>query len=212
MINVKGLVYSYSLEKKIQFMDFAILKGEHWLLLGDSGSGKTTLLHLIGGLLKSHQGSVQVDETEITKLSEAQLDHFRGKHLGFIFQKNHLINALTVEENLLMAPFLAKLKQDTSRVSEVLDQLGIADKKRSRIQELSQGQAQRVAIARAILNKPSIILADEPTSALDDKSCDKVIDLLIDVASQSKSTLVIATHDQRLKGRVNKQLVLSQNL
>jgi ABC-type lipoprotein export system ATPase subunit len=212
MIDVKGLAYSYSPEKKIHFMDFAILKGAHWLLLGDSGSGKTTLLHLIGGLLKSQQGTVQVDETDITKLSESQLDHFRGKHLGFIFQKNHLISALTVEENLLMAPFLAKLKQDTSQVSEVLYQLGIADKKSSRIQELSQGQAQRVAIARAILNKPSIILADEPTSALDDKSCDKVIELLLGVASQSKSTLIIATHDQRLKGRVNKQLVLSQNL
>ncbi len=211
MVDVKGLVYSYSSEKKIHFMDFSIIKGEHWLLLGDSGSGKTTLLHLISGLLKSQQGIVQVDETDITKLSESQLDHFRGKHLGFIFQKNHLINALTVEENLLMAPFLAKMKQDTSRVSEVLDQLGMADKKKSRIQELSQGQVQRVAIARAILNKPSIILADEPTSALDDKSCDKVIDLLMDVASQSKSTLIIATHDQRLKGRVNKQLVLSQN-
>jgi ABC-type lipoprotein export system ATPase subunit len=209
MVSVKGLSYSYSPEKKIHFADFEIMKGEPWLLLGDSGSGKTTLLHLIGGLLKSHQGTVQINEIDITKLSEPQLDHFRGKQLGFIFQKNHLINALTVEENLMMAPFLAKKKQDMSRVSEVLDQLGLADKKKSRIQELSQGQSQRVAIARAILNKPSIILADEPTSALDDKSCDKVIELLLGVASQSTSTLIIATHDQRLKGRVNKQMILS---
>ncbi len=211
MVNVKGLSYGYTPEKKIHFKDFAILKGEHWLLLGESGFGKTTLLHLLGGLLKSQQGIIEVNETDITKLSESELDHFRGKHFGFIFQKNHLITALTVEENLLMAPFLASLKQDKNRVAEVLEQLGLADKKRSRIQELSQGQSQRVAIARAILNKPSIILADEPTSALDDSNCEKVVELLLGVASQCKSTLIIATHDQRLKGRVNKQLILSQN-
>ena len=211
MVSVKGLSYGYTPEKKIHFQDFAILKGEHWLLLGQSGCGKTTLLHLLGGLLKSQQGIIEVNETDITNLSDSELDHFRGKHFGFIFQKNHLINALTVEENLLMAPFLASLKQDKNRVVEVLEQLGLADKKRSRIQELSQGQSQRVAIARAMLNKPSIILADEPTSALDDKNCDKVIELLLAVASQSKATLIIATHDQRLKSRVNKQLILTQN-
>jgi ABC-type lipoprotein export system ATPase subunit len=209
MIEVKELCYTYNSEKKIVFQDFTINTGEQWLLLGESGCGKTTLLHLLGGLLKSQLGKVEINETDITKLSESELDHFRGKHFGFIFQKNHLINALTVEENLLMAPFLARMKQDKDRVAEVLDQLGLLDKKRSRIQELSQGQSQRVAIARAILNKPSIILADEPTSALDDNNCDKVIELLLSVASQSKSTLIIATHDQRLKGRVNKQLILS---
>lgn len=211
MIRVKELWYTYNSEKKITFQDFTVNTGEQWLLLGESGCGKTTLLHLLGGLLKSQHGIVDVNETNITKLSESELDHFRGKHFGFIFQKNHLINALTVEKNLLMAPFLARLKQDKNRVAEVLEQLGLADKKRSRIQELSQGQSQRVAIARAILNKPSIILADEPTSALDDKNCDKVIELLLGVASQSKSTLIIATHDQRLKCRVTKQLTLFQN-
>lgn len=211
MIRVKELWYNYNSKKKITFQDFTVTTGEQWLLLGESGCGKTTLLHLLGGLLKSQHGVIEVNESDITKLSESELDHFRGKHFGFIFQKNHLINALTVEKNLLMAPFLAGMKQDKNRVAEVLEQLGLVDKKRSRIQELSQGQAQRVAIARAILNRPSIILADEPTSALDDNNCDKVIELLMAVASQSKSTLIIATHDQRLKGRVNKQLILSQN-
>ncbi len=211
MILIKELWYTYTSEKKITFQDFTVNTGEQCLLLGESGCGKTTLLHLLGGLLKSQHGVIEVNESDITKLSESELDHFRGKHFGFIFQKNHLVNALTVEKNLLMAPFLAGMKQDKNRVAEVLEQLGLADKKRSRIQELSQGQAQRVAIARAILNKPSIILADEPTSALDDNNCDKVIELLLGVASQSKSTLIIATHDQRLKGRVNKQLILSQN-
>ena len=209
MVDVKGLRYSYNLDKKISFEDFRINAGEHWLLLGDSGSGKTTLLHLLGGLLKSQVGMIKVNGTNITQLSEVGLDRFRGSHFGFIFQKNHLISALTVEKNLLMAPFLAGVKQDKKRVAEVLEQLGLAEIKKSRIQEISQGQAQRVAIARAVLNKPIVILADEPTSALDDKNCDKVMSVLLDVTSQNNATLIIATHDQRLKGKVKKQLILS---
>ena len=202
MIKTASLSYSYNAEKKIQFSDLTIQTGEQFLLLGESGSGKTTLLHLLGGLLKSQQGSIEVNGTDITKLSESGLDRFRGQHYGFIFQRNHLITALSVERNLLMAPFLAGIKQDLGRVQEVLSQLGIAEKRRSRIHDLSLGQAQRVAIARAVLNKPSVILADEPTSALDDKNCDRVSDLLLSLADKNKATLIIATHDQRLKDKV----------
>ena len=147
-------------------------------------------------------------EAPIHSLTESALDRFRGQHIGFIFQRNHLISALTVEENLLMAPFLAGHPQSKSRVSEVLDQLGISDKKNARIRELSQGQAQRVAIARAVMNKPSLILADEPTSALDDSSCQKVSQLLLQAAAQNESTLIIATHDHRLKTVISHQLKL----
>lgn len=208
MIITTSLSYSYNAERKIQFSDLTIQTGEQFLLLGESGSGKTTLLHLLGGLLKSQQGSIEVHGTDITKLSESRLDRFRGQHYGFIFQRNHLITALSVERNLLMAPFLAVLKQDLGRVEEVLSQLGIAEKRRSRIQDLSLGQAQRVAIARAVLNKPSVILADEPTSALDDKNCDRVSDLLLSVADKNKATLIIATHDQRLKSKVKNLIQL----
>ncbi len=107
-----------------------------------------------------------------------------------------------------MAPFLAGLKQDLERVREVLHQLSISETMNSRIQDLSQGQLQRVSIARAVLNRPAIIFADEPTSALDDKNCDQVIRLLLDVTSQNKSTLIIATHDQRLKSQINDVLNL----
>jgi ABC-type lipoprotein export system ATPase subunit len=208
MIKTSSLSYSYGTEKKIYFSDLTIETGAQFLLLGESGSGKTTLLHLLGGLLRSQVGSIEVNGTDITKLSESGLDRFRGQQYGFIFQRNHLISALTVEKNLLMAPFLAGLTQDHARVDEVLSQLGIAEKKRSRIQDLSLGQAQRVAIARAVLNKPSVILADEPTSALDDKNCDRVSDLLIAVAQQQQATLLIATHDQRLKNKIKNLIQL----
>ncbi len=208
MIEIADVSYSYNGGKKIAFSDFTILQGEHWLLLGESGSGKTTLLHLLGGLLKSQHGKISVKGVDITQLSESALDHFRGQHFGFVFQKNHLISALSVKNNLLMAPFLAGLKQDENRVDEVLTQLDLTGRKDSNIKELSHGQAQRVAIARAVLNKPAVILADEPTSALDDKNCDRVIQLLLEASSRNNATLVVATHDQRLKSKIKNQLIL----
>jgi putative ABC transport system ATP-binding protein len=208
MIKTQSLSYSYNTEKKIHFQDLMLNKGEQCLLLGESGSGKTTLLHLLGGLLKSQQGRIEVNGTDITTLSEAALDHFRGQHYGFIFQRNHLISSLSVMNNLLLSPFLAGLSQDRNRAEQVLSQLGISEKKHAAIRELSVGQAQRVAIARAILNKPTVILADEPTSALDDKNCDRVSDLLLEVAQQNEAALIIATHDQRLKSKIKNMIQL----
>jgi putative ABC transport system ATP-binding protein len=202
MIASAELSYQYSNGKAIQFPDLRLKKGDQCLLLGDSGSGKTTFLHLLGGLLRCQKGTITINDTQINILSESALDHFRGKNIGFIFQRNHLISSLSVEHNLLLSPYLAELKQDRTHISEVLSLLGIREKQNSKVRELSQGQAQRVAIARAVLNKPSIILADEPTSALDDKNCERVIDILMDVALKNGATLIIATHDQRLKHKV----------
>lgn len=208
MINTKSITYTYLSAKEIAFPDLTIPAAGQFLLLGESGSGKTTLLHLLGGLLKLQNGTIEVNGTELSGLTESQLDRFRGKHYGFIFQRNHLLAALTVEQNLLMAPYLAGLEHDKNRLDEVLKQLGIADQKKKRIQELSLGQAQRVAIARAVLNKPAVIIADEPTSALDDKNCDRVSELLISVAQQNQATLLIATHDQRLKNKIKNVIQL----
>ncbi|MFD0998926.1 ABC transporter ATP-binding protein [Ohtaekwangia kribbensis] len=209
MISVQNLSFQYAAGNAIQFPDFTVTRGEHCLLLGESGSGKTTLLHLLGGLLRHYSGSLKIEDTELAQLSEASLDRFRGQNIGFIFQRNHLINALTVEKNLMMAPYLAGLKIESERITEVLSGLGLAEKRKSRVTQLSHGQAQRVAIARAVLNKPSIIFADEPTSALDDKNCERVIHLLMDVANQHQSTLLVATHDQRLKDKISNQVRLS---
>jgi|SRR5688572_10157301 len=208
MINVSNLSFSYSSNQAISFPSFSLQKGEHCLLLGESGSGKTTLLHLLGGLLRNYSGSIQLHETELASMSEGELDAFRGKNIGFIFQKNHLIGALSVEKNLFMAPYLAGYPIDHARTADVLQELGLAEKQKSAVSEISQGQAQRVAIARAVINRPPFILADEPTSALDDKNCERVINLLLDLASKHHSTLVVATHDQRLKNKINKHILL----
>lgn len=199
MIRVKDTSYQYPGGSRMAFPDFHIPKGKHGLLLGVSGSGKTTLIHLIGGLLRGHEGRIEVDGVDLASLTEAGLDQYRGRHFGFIFQKNHLIASLTVEQNLLAAPFFAGLPQKKEQVDTLLSELGLEGKRHAKIRELSHGQAQRVAIARALINKPSLILADEPTSALDDQNCETVIRLLLDATTQHGATLVVSTHDQRLK-------------
>lgn len=202
MIEIKDLSYSYNDGKTIRFGDINVPQGEHCLLLGESGCGKTTLLHLIGGLLRGAKGEVKVADVAVTGLSESQLDQFRKKHLGFIFQKNHLISALNVEQNLLLA------SNDAKRSDDILSSLNLSDLKSKKVTALSHGQAQRVAIARALMNKPQVILADEPTSALDDKNCEAVIELLLNVAKENQSTLMIATHDSRLRSKINRQIKL----
>ncbi len=203
MIRVSNQSYQYPGSNRITFPDFHLAKGKHGLLLGDSGSGKTTLLHLIGGLLRAQEGRIEIKGVDLSSLQENSLDLYRGQHFGFVFQKNHLISALSVEKNLLAAPFFAGLPQKPERVEALLKELGLEGKRKARISELSQGQAQRVAIARALINRPSIILADEPTSALDDKNCEKVIELLLEASSSHGATLIVATHDQRLKSKIS---------
>lgn len=211
MVSISSVKYRYALDKTLSFPDFQIDRGGACLLLGNSGSGKTTLLHLMGGLLKIQEGEITIAGQDIALMSESDTDAFRGKHFGFIFQRNHLISSLSVAENLLLAPYLANVRQDPGRVDEVLEHLGLSVKKHSRVQELSQGQAQRVAIGRAVINKPDIILADEPTSALDDENCQRVIALLLDISKWNDSTLIIATHDQRLKSVIPCHIQLSNH-
>lgn len=209
MIAVHNVTYTFGSGSGLTFPDFVVPQGEPCLLLGESGSGKTTLLHLLGGLLRGYQGSIRLNEVELHTLSEHELDMFRGQRLGFIFQKNHLISSLTVEQNLTIAPFLAGMPVDRQRVKELLSHLGLETKRHNRVRELSHGQAQRVAIARAVINKPTLVLADEPTSALDDRHCTKVLDLLLEMTSADGATLLIATHDQRLKSRIQRQVPLT---
>jgi ABC-type lipoprotein export system ATPase subunit len=202
MITIRDLSFTYPNGKTLTFDDFSIAAGQHSLLLGESGSGKTTLLHLLGGLLRGYSGLIKIDQTDIANLTDKSLDKFRGQRFGFVFQKLHLLKALSVRKNLQMSPWLAGVSISPDRAGTVMAGLNLLDQIDSDVNLLSQGQAQRVAIARAVMNKPSIIIADEPTSALDDRNCDDVIQMLISTATEAGSTLVIATHDQRLKSRI----------
>lgn len=199
MISIKSVSHSYSNVHRISFKDWEINNGDQWLLLGESGSGKTTLLHILTGILKPTDGEVQINDTSVYSLSSKKLDQFRGRNIGIIFQRPHLIKSLTIAENLLMAQSFARLPEDMNRVNEVLASLGIAAKKNAYPNELSQGQLQRVSIARAVINKPALLIADEPTSSLDDKNAAAVLELLLQQSGLNQATMIVATHDKRVK-------------
>lgn len=199
MITLSGITYSYPNIKSINFKDLTIKSDENWLVLGNSGSGKTTLLNILTGLLKPSSGTVIINQQDVYQLNGNDLDKWRAKNLGIVFQKPYLIPSLTVSENLLVAQKFAKLKEDKRRILEVLEQLQIIDKLNHYPKQLSVGQLQRVSIARAVLNKPKYIIADEPTSSLDDENAEAVLNLFIKQAAVNHAGLIIATHDKRVK-------------
>ena len=208
MVKINGLTYNYSSEVQLKFPDFSLSKGEQALILGQSGCGKTTLLHLLSGLLKPNSGNVDVENENISKMSGAKLDSFRGANIGIVFQTPHFIEALTVKENLTLTQTLAGKSKDVDKVKSLLVDLGIESKFNSKLNALSVGEKQRVSIARALVNSPALILADEPTSALDDKNCDAVLKLVREQAKKHNSTLLIVTHDNRLKNQFDKRIEL----
>lgn len=209
ILSIKNIVHKYPDGKTIKFEDFTLQEHSTTLILGESGSGKSTLLHLLGGLMKPTKGVITLRNEEISSYSQSKLDKFRGKQVGIIFQKDHFVASLTVLENILLAQYLGSGNEDKSYAMSLLERLGIKDLAQKKTTTLSQGEKQRASIARALANKPSIILADEPTSALDDHNCTEVINLLKDQSQIIGSTLLIVTHDNRLKELVNDKILLS---
>ena len=209
MISVDNLSFGYSDHKILSIPHLEVEEGKHLMVLGSSGSGKTTLLHILGGLLAPSEGKVMIGSTDLYSLKGQQIDKFRGQNIGLVFQKPHLISALSVEDNLVLAQYLSGAAQDKGRALEVLEELNLGHKAKSKVKALSQGEQQRVTIARALLNRPRIILADEPTASLDDANAHKVIQLLQSQAEKYKASLLIATHDQRVKDEFDLHLNLT---
>ncbi len=208
MFAIQDLKHAYDGTEVLNVGAWQADQGAQWLVIGPSGSGKTTLLHILAGILRPSAGSVGVAGQDLTALRAQQLDRFRGQHIGIVLQRLHLIPSLRVMDNLLLAQYLAGLPQDRARVREVLKALDLAGKEAARPHELSFGQAQRVAVARAVVNRPKLLLADEPTSNLDDGRCQQALELLLSMAQACNATLVIATHDQRIRARIPRHFEL----
>ena len=208
MFKAQSLIFAYNDQTSFRFPDIDLPAGEDLLILGESGIGKTTLLHLMAGLLRPKAGSVELMKTNLNELPAGKLDRFRGRHIGLVFQRPHFVHALSLQENLALVQYLAGKPQDSNKIKEVLNRLGIGHKLSEKPYRLSQGEQQRAAIALAVVNNPQLILADEPTSSLDDKNCARVAALLKEQASATDAQLIIITHDQRLKEQFQYRLEL----
>lgn len=200
MIHTNHLTFQYkNAENSFSFPNITLNKQENLLVLGKSGIGKTTLLHLLSGLLKPATGKIIIDHVDIISLNSRQLDKFRGKNVGLVFQKKHAIQSLNVIENLQARLLFSEKKDKNIIIDGLLKRLDLLNFKYSKVNELSDGQLQRLGIASAVINQPKIILADEPTSSLDDENCTIVMKLLREQAERTDANLIVITHDSRIK-------------
>jgi len=209
VLKTSNLSYQYPKGPKLSFQDLLLADQQHTLVLGDSGSGKSTLLNLIAGFSSPTTGEVSINGQNLYQLSGSDLDKFRAQNLGFIFQEAHLLKNLSVTENIKLAQSLAGLAVDEQAIKSLLEKLQLGGFGNRRPNELSRGQVQRVAIARALINKPSLLIADEPTAALDDKNTFLVVELIKGLAKEQGSTLLISTHDKRLKDEFTNNYILA---
>ena len=192
-------------------IDLTLRRGEFAALIGPSGSGKSTLLNLIGLLDRPTSGHLHIDSEDSGQLDDTGLTRLRGQRIGFVFQHHHLIPAFTAEENVAMPLLVARGRPDAEmfeRAGQLLDQVGLADRKQYLANRLSGGQQQRVAIARALVTNPSLVLADEPTGNLDTHSADDVFALLREFNRRQHTTFLIVTHDPRLAARCDRIIEL----
>ena len=208
MISSTNLRFAYSSQKAFRFPDIQCKDNEAVLILGQSGKGKTTLLHLLALLLKPDSGEILIANKPVSSLSPADAAGARAKNIGIIYQKPHFVSSLSVMDNILLANYLADQPQDKKKARLLAEKLGFAEHLAKKTAQLSQGEQQRVSIARSLMNDPNVILADEPTSSLDDDNTQKVIALLKEQSASIGASLVVVTHDQRLKDAFQNRVVL----
>ncbi|MFQ6004461.1 MAG: ATP-binding cassette domain-containing protein [Woeseia sp.] len=196
--------------KAVDDVSVDIARGEMVLVMGPSGSGKTTLISMLGGLLKPTAGRVVIDGTDITGMSEAELPRIRARKIGFVFQAFNLLDALSVEENILFPARLVAggMAAAAERADALIERLGLTQRRHALPRTLSGGEKQRVAIARALINAPPLILADEPTGNLDSVNGQEVTMILYDIAHDEGRSVILVTHDPRVEDVADRVLWL----
>lgn len=192
-------------------IDLSMAAGEMAALLGPSGSGKSTLLTILGTLMRASGGTHDMLGVDLMQASDAQRTEFRSKHLGFVFQFHHLLPDLSALENVMMPAACAAGRETHAmreRAAELLDAVGLADRRDYRPSAMSGGQRQRVAVARALINNPVLVLADEPTGNLDRQSADHVMDLIRSINQTMATSFLISTHDEHIAGQCPRRIEL----
>lgn len=202
ILKIKNLCKTYgkgnTKVEALKNINLTINEGEFAVVVGPSGSGKSTFLHIVGGVEKATSGEVVIENTAINNLNEKELSIMRRRKIGFVFQFYNLLPVLTAEENMVMPLLLDGKEVDKDYLEEIMDILGIKDRRDHLPSQLSGGQQQRVSIGRALANKPALILADEPTGNLDSKNSREIIELLRYSAKKYNQTLIVITHDLRI--------------
>ncbi|TKB99977.1 ABC transporter ATP-binding protein [Pedobacter cryotolerans] len=200
MLKAKGIKKAYVNLPILKGVDFEVAKGEIVSIIGASGAGKSTLLHILGSLDNPDEGTVELKDTLINKLSGEMLSVFRNQNIGFVFQFHHLLPEFTALENICIPAFIAKKskKEAEQRAYELLDLFGLKERANHKPNELSGGEQQRVAVARALINNPAIVLADEPSGNLDSANAKALHELFIHLRDNFEQTFVIVTHNEDL--------------
>lgn len=208
MIRLRNIKKSFGSLLVLKGISLDIAKGEVVSIVGPSGAGKTTLLQIMGTLDSADSGSIEIDGTDITRLSQKELAQFRNKKLGFVFQFHQLLPEFTALENVMIPGMIGgrPSKETKARAMELLDFLGLADRANHKPSELSGGEKQRVAVARALINEPSVILADEPSGSLDSKNKAELHQLFFDLRDKFGQTFIIVTHDEGLAGLTDRNI------
>jgi len=208
ILDACGISKSYLIGgRKITVLDnvsLSVAEGEFLVVKGESGSGKSTLLTLLSGLDRPDSGSILIGQRNITDLGEDQLAPIRNKSFGFVFQSFHLIPSLTTLENVMFPAELAGDRQGREKAGNLLARVGLSGRSDSLPHQLSGGEKQRCAICRAMVNNPAIIFADEPTGNLDSASGRAVLDLLLELRAESRTTLVLVTHSPEIARRADR--------
>ena len=208
MLKLSNIHFSYGETKVLKGIDLDVKKGEIVSIVGSSGAGKTTLLHILGTLEKAETGNYSVNDKSIVDLSTNELSKFRNLEVGFIFQFHNLLPEFSAFENICLPGYISNQNKVNieKRALELLEILGISDKKNNKPNELSGGEQQRVAIARALINSPSIVLADEPSGNLDSKNANNLHNLILKLNKELKQTFIIVTHNKELAAMTDRSL------
>ncbi len=214
MIEARNIHKYYDNLHVLKGVDISIASGEIVSIVGASGAGKTTLLQILGTLDKANEGSLNINNTNISALSRKELAKFRNSTLGFIFQFHQLLPEFTALENVCIPAFIKKTPraEASRRASELLEFLGLKDRGHHKPNELSGGEQQRVAVARALINNPQIILADEPSGNLDTESAENLHNLFFKLRDEFGQTFVIVTHNEELAAMADRKFVMQDGL
>jgi len=210
VLEAKGVFRSFQTGSVIldvlKGVDLEIYQGEIVALIGPSGSGKSTLLHILGALDRPDKGSINLDSVEVFSLNDKELAHLRNRTVGFVFQFHHLMPEFSALENVMMPKLIAGegIKSIENKAMELLDEVGLKNRRDHKPGELSGGEQQRVAVARALINDPRIVIADEPSGNLDRSTAESLHNLILELNRNRNQTFVLATHNLELAQRANR--------